>query len=570
MSIKADSKEEADFLGEVIISLGRILIPDIMSADHTQAVAQAISKVFDSAWTHHARAKRACAHSKSWWDVDCDRAKASAMTSDLPANWMAFKKATRKAKREHFDERIDKIAHTKLRPWDLMDWVSPQKTPPVEAISYQGVPCTSLDQLWNALHSTFNSALDRPIDLSILGDKWESPSIRAWVPYSAAEMSDALTGTSNRSAPGPDHITWHHLKRIVRDGYASRLFLWLANTCLQSGHWPVKFKASTTVFIPKLGKPLYDTPKSFCPIVLLNTLGKMLEKMLSNRLQFEVAEYGVLHPNQFGGVRQNSTEDTGCFLTHVVCAGWRAKLKTSMVAFDLAQFFPSINHDVLFSILDKQGFMPEVVVFFRSYLVDRSTCYAWDDNLLPEFPSSVRVGQGSALSPILSALCLAPLLKEFECRVRMAVLISYVNDGTIIVQPDTWDKNLVKLKSAYKIVCELTQSMGLVLEHNKSEGFHFSRKHGDRNPGVDLGYAPYTRTTPLHPGTTWRYLGFFFDRALTFQEHDKRYTNKALTTVRAMLALGNSVRGLRPKHKQMLYRTWLLMGADFGSMKGRL
>jgi hypothetical protein len=48
----------------------------------------------------------------------------------------------------------------------------------------------------------------------------------------------------------------------------------------------------------------------------------------------------------------------------------------------------------------------------------------------------------------------------------VAVLISYVDDGTIIVQSDTWDKNLVKLKSAYKIVFEWTQSMGLVLEHN--------------------------------------------------------------------------------------------------------
>jgi hypothetical protein len=46
----------------------------------------------------------------------------------------------------------------------------------------------------------------------------------------------------------------------------SCLFLWLANTCLQSGHWPAEFKAYTTVVIPKPGKPLYDTPKSFCPL----------------------------------------------------------------------------------------------------------------------------------------------------------------------------------------------------------------------------------------------------------------------------------------------------------------
>jgi hypothetical protein len=113
-----------------------------------------------------------------------------------------------------------------------------------------------------------------------------------------------------------------------------------------------------------------------------------------------------------------------------------------MVTFDLAQFFPSINHDVLLSIQDKQGFVPEVVVFFKFYLVDWFTHYTWDNDPSLEFLSSIWVRQGSAPSPILLALCLAPLLKEFEHRVCMAVLISYVDNGTIIVQSDMWDKNL--------------------------------------------------------------------------------------------------------------------------------
>jgi hypothetical protein len=157
--------------------------------------------------------------------------------------------------------------------------------------------------------------------------------------------------------------------------------------------------------------------------------------------------------------------------------------------------------------------VPEVVVFFKPYLVNQFTCYTLDNDLSLEFPSSIGVGQGPALSLILLALCLAPLLKEFECRVCMAVLISYVDDGTIIVQSDMWDKNLVKLKSAYKIVFKLTHSMGLVLKHSKLERFHFSWKHSDSYPDIDLRYAPYTGATPLHPGTTWRYLGFFFDCA---------------------------------------------------------
>jgi len=67
-------------------------------------------------------------------------------------------------------------------------------------------------------------------------------------------------------------------------------------------HWPNHFKESLSVIILKLGKALYATPKSFNPIVLLNTLGKLFEKMLSKRLQFEGVHYGTFQPNQFRGI----------------------------------------------------------------------------------------------------------------------------------------------------------------------------------------------------------------------------------------------------------------------------
>ena len=63
-------------------------------------------------------------------------------------------------------------------------------------------------------------------------------------------------------------------------------------------------------------------------------------------------------------------------LTHLARAGWAKDLKKSVVAFDIAQFFPSINHDMLLRVLRKQGFPPLVVNFFASYLVGRTTRYA--------------------------------------------------------------------------------------------------------------------------------------------------------------------------------------------------
>ncbi|PPQ93709.1 hypothetical protein CVT25_001800, partial [Psilocybe cyanescens] len=114
------------------------------------------------------------------------------------------------------------------------------------------------------------------------------------------------------------------------------------------------------------------------------------------------------------------------------------------------------------------------------------------------------------------------------------------------------------LKWAYGVIFELFKKFGLALEHDKSEVFHFDRSHSKDNPPVDLGYAPYTGLTPLKPKLYWRYLGFYFDRNLTFTEHVRYYSTKALSTVKAMKMLGSSTQGLRPVQKRVLYRACML------------
>ena len=83
------------------------------------------------------------------------------------------------------------------------------------------------------------------------------------------------------------------------------------------------------------------------------------------------AHYNLLHPCQFGGLRQKSTEDAGVYLTHLVRAGWAQGLKTSVVAFDLAQYVPSLNHSAITLVLDRMGFADSLVNFIADYLVGR-------------------------------------------------------------------------------------------------------------------------------------------------------------------------------------------------------
>jgi len=112
-----------------------------------------------------------------------------------------------------------------------MSWVKQRKLPTVEAIRYQGLPYNSLPDLWNVLHSSYNAAANRLVQLSILDDVL-CLAPQPWVSFSMLEMSKALKTCSNVSAPGPDHITWRYLKSILADGICASSILSLTNSCI--------------------------------------------------------------------------------------------------------------------------------------------------------------------------------------------------------------------------------------------------------------------------------------------------------------------------------------------------
>jgi len=70
-----------------------------------------------------------------------------------------------------------------------------------------------------------------------------------------------------------------------------------------------------------------------------------------------------------GELKHQSTTDVRVVLTHFIQSGWVKNLTTSMLVFDIAQFFPSLNHHLLLLILNKVGFNSKVSIFFRNYLV---------------------------------------------------------------------------------------------------------------------------------------------------------------------------------------------------------
>jgi hypothetical protein len=96
------------------------------------------------------------------------------------------------------------------------------------------------------------------------------------------------------------------------------------------------FKDSITVVLPKPNRPDYTRAKAYCPIVLLNCLGKLFEKILANRMQYEAQKYAAIHPAQFGGTMQHSTIDAGICLVHNIRQAWNKNMSSAILLLNVA------------------------------------------------------------------------------------------------------------------------------------------------------------------------------------------------------------------------------------------
>jgi len=175
------------------------------------------------------------------------------------------------------------------------------------------------------------------------------------------------------------------------------------------------------------------------------------------------------------------------------------------LAFNIAQFFPSLNYCLFALILGKVGFDPKVVQFFSYYLVNRKTSYFWNNFPSCLFDINMGVGQGLAHSPILSALylllflyILEKCLKNFDLKIS---ILLFVDDGLLILQSKSFNLSNACLFSSYNVPSKLFLKFGLLVKHSKTEVFHFSRLHGNFNLlPLDLSSID---SLSLAPKDTW-------------------------------------------------------------------
>jgi len=167
------------------------------------------------------------------------------------------------------------------------------------------------------------------------------------------EIATAVAKCSPTSALGPDGIPYFTWKQVNRENPS--ILLEILSPLVSQGYHPASLKVSNGIVLDKPGKPSYESPASFRIIVLIRTVSKTLERIITSRLLLAARSKGMLNPNQCGSLPGLSTCNAVLTLFNSVKTLQRPRLKVSPLFLNIKAGFDNFDNSTLVRILRRVG-----------------------------------------------------------------------------------------------------------------------------------------------------------------------------------------------------------------------
>lgn len=389
-----------------------------------------------------------------------------------------------------------KIVLSKLRPW------APPRTETLDPQFLDSVVRTlfPLDEG----RETLSPPLLQP--LREWDEEWE---------IGEEEFRRAAFKLRGRRAPGPDGV--HRKALLPALNVVGENLRGIFNRCLREGEFPKPWKEAQLVLLPKEGKPA-EEPSAYRPICLLDEAGKLLERIISNRLVRHMRERGPqLHEMQYGFRAGRSTVDAVMRVRTLAEEAAEDGEVLLAVSLDVRNAFNTLPWGVIAAALDRFGFPLYLRRIVRSYLSDRSLRYTDRDGALVSRRMERGVPQGSVLGPLLWNLGYNSVLETalpLGC-----VSVCYADDTLVLARGGTWGEARGLANVALSSVTRRIGELGLKVAPQKTEALYFYD---------DSAGPPPQRTeirvqgTVVRVGLHVKYLGLTLDGRWLFDEHFAR------------------------------------------------
>ena len=151
-------------------------------------------------------------------------------------------------------------------------------------------------------------------------------------------------------APGPDGFNGMFLKKcwhiIKEDVYQLCNDFFSGTVSLQA------INNSFITLVPKNSNPV--TPNDFRPISLLNSILKLITKLMADRLQALIIP--LIHRNQYGFIKSRTIQDCIAWAFECIHQCQQSKRELLILKLDFEKAIDTIEHILILKMLEKRGF----------------------------------------------------------------------------------------------------------------------------------------------------------------------------------------------------------------------
>ena len=231
--------------------------------------------------------------------------------------------------------------------------------------------------------------------------------------FTMEEMMQSFEAMDTHKSPGADDIPIEVEKFTKPSNYRSAL-LDFYNDFLEKGYVPGQLKDAIIIMLHKSGA--MDECDNYRGIALIAHLGKVLERMINNRLLQAAIDSGIIPDYQYGFMHDRSTSDGILLVKFLMRWAQDNNIPLQLCFIDLIKAYDTVHRETLWKILRRIGIPPKLVELIRQMHEGAQAKVRIDGELSEPFMLKNGLKQGSVLSPLLFNIYMGAIMANVERR----------------------------------------------------------------------------------------------------------------------------------------------------------
>ena len=375
----------------------------------------------------------------------------------------------------------------------------------------------------------------------------------SYQPVTIQELHSAIHASGPWKSPGLDNISNICLRQC--EPLLAPLLIQLFTASLRLGYFPSFWKAAIVVAVPKPeGDPL--SPKGYRPISLLSCLSKLLERIITNRLTHYLESHALLAPTQFGFRQGRSTEDALWQLIAAASTALQSRQRLVLVSLDIQGAYDTVWHAGLLWKLADFHIPFDLLRWISAYLESR-IAHVRVRSATTTRHLDMGLPQGSPLSAILFLVYINDLLSELHTLPDASA--QAFADDLISWWLETLQSASTTISTEIsQIIQTWAQKWRMVFNPTKCKLLCIGRISAPPPYFVLNGIL-------LDHVAHLRYLGIWLDSTLSWREHIRRVSQRALHRLRLIHRTAGTLWGLHPTIFRHLVETVVFPTLFYGA-----